>query len=431
MGDSSDKIKSDIQDMVSKEQESHQNRLSALLKENESVTNNLKLKLDEQLSVISDKLTGTQEKIDSFHSDISSLENKVHNIETSDSKQDALLSKLEDQTDNLDVKLSSLESVDLFLQEAHRMHTEKALDIEKECKRMEQTFVQFYKDQRQDIDSNIKVDINNLLIEKKNAKEAMENVLKRITSTESRLKEIEHYTQNTNETIVLNMKENLEKLENSANQRATDLENTVIKYYEQIGSNSEKIKEISSISSNLESKLKNLSDIVEENKTTQNQFESDQREKYQEINSKFENLQTIISSYESKNKDTIQNIHDLADRASNMEDGIEKKFSVFNEKLTEHSNKINSLQESNTLQNQKVGNFEGLSDKVTQVEDSMKVIEENLNALMINISKNDAREKKIDDSMMAIMEQANATLINDAQQDSQIKTLEIKNRSLE
>merc|ERR1712013_91477 len=219
--------------------------------------------------------------------------------------------------------------------------------------------------------------------------------------------------------------------------------NTVIKYYEQIGSNSEKIKEISSISSNLESKLKNLSDIVEENKTTQNQFESDQREKYQEINSKFENeherlnnietdmrisidnlnkqytdvdnkivmvindkfenLQTIISSYESKNKDTIQNIHDLADRASNMEDGIEKKFSVFNEKLTEHSNKINSLQESNTLQNQKVGNFEGLSDKVTQVEDSMK----------------------------AIMEQANATLINDAQQDSQIKTLEIKNRSLE
>merc|ERR1712013_633494 len=427
--DSSDKIKSDIQDMVSKEQE----RLGALLKENESVTNNLKLKLDEQLSVISDKLTGTQEQIDSFHSDISSLENKVHNIETSDSKQNALLSKLEDQTDNLDVKLSSLESADLFLQEAHRMHTEKALDIEKECKRMEQTFVQFYKDQRQDIDSNIKVDINNLLIEKKNAKEAMENVLKRITSTESRLKEIEHYTQNTNETIVLNMKENLEKLENSSNQRATDLENTVIKYYEQIGSNSEKIKEISSISSNLESKLKNLSDIVEENKTTQNQFESDQREKYQEINSKFENeherlnnietdmrisidnlnkqytdvdnkivmvindkfenLQTIISSYESKNKDTIQNIHDLADRASNMEDGIEKKFSVFNEKLTEHSNRMNSLQESNTLQNQKVGNFEGLSDKVTQVEDSMKVIEENLNALMINISKNDAREK--------------------------------------
>merc|ERR1712002_1302872 len=49
----------------------------------------------------------------------------------------------------------------------------------------------------------------------------------------------------------------------------------------------------------------------------------------------------------------------------------------------------------------------------------------------INISKNDAREKKIDDSMMAIMEQANATLINDAKQDSQIKTLEIQNRSLE
>merc|ERR1712212_157478 len=151
--------------------------------------------------------------------------------------------------------LSSLESADLFLQEAHRMHTEKALDIENECKRMEQTFVQFYKDQRQDIDSNIKVDINNLQIEKKNSKETMENVLKRITSTESRLKELEQYTQNSNETIVLNMQENLKKLEKSSNERATDLENTVIKYYEQIGENSEKIKQISSGSMNLENKL--------------------------------------------------------------------------------------------------------------------------------------------------------------------------------
>merc|ERR1712055_681649 len=233
--DSSDKIKSEIQDMVSKEQEVQQNKLSALLKESELVTNSLKSKIDEQLSVISGNLTGQHEKI-------SSLENKVQNIETSESKQNALLSKLEDQAENLDIKLSSLESADLFLQEAHRMHTEKALDIENECKRMEQTFVQFYKDQRQDIDSNIKVDINNLQIEKKNAKENMENVLKRITSTESRLKEIEQYTQNSNETIVLKMQENLEKLEKSSGERATDLENTVIKYYEQIGENSEKIK---------------------------------------------------------------------------------------------------------------------------------------------------------------------------------------------
>merc|ERR1712168_260256 len=168
--------------MFLKEQEIQQNKLSTLLKESELVTNNLKSKIDEQLSLISGNLTGQQEKIESFHSDISSLENKVQDIETSDSKQNSLLSKLGDQAENLDIKLSSLESADLFLQEAHRMHTEKALDIENECKRMEQTFVQFYKDQRQDIDSKIKVDISNLQIKKKNAKETMENVLKRITS---------------------------------------------------------------------------------------------------------------------------------------------------------------------------------------------------------------------------------------------------------
>merc|ERR1712008_235001 len=105
---------------------------------------------------------------------MSSLVNKVHTIETSDTRQNDLLSKLEDQGENLGSKLSSLESADIFLQEAHRMHTEKALDIEKECKRMEQTFVQFYKDQRQEIDSRVKVDISNLQLEKKNSKEIME-----------------------------------------------------------------------------------------------------------------------------------------------------------------------------------------------------------------------------------------------------------------
>merc|ERR1712106_639709 len=83
------------------------------------------------------------------------------------------------------------------------------------------------------------------------------------------------------------------------------------------------------------------------------------------------------------------------------------------------------------LQNQKVGNVEGLSDKVNHIEDNMKGFEENYNSMMISINKYETRGKKIDESMMAIMEQTNTTLINDAQQDSKIKTLEIQNRSLE
>merc|ERR1711872_86604 len=304
-----------------------------------------------------------------------------------------------------------------------------------------------------------------------NSKEIMENILNRINLSESKITEMEKYSQNSNETIVLNMQENLEKLEKASSDRTAELENTVMLYYQQMGANTEKIKEINSISSTLESKLQSLGKIVEETKNEYNQFEVNQNEinkgvdlqlkaeceriekiesdmnrsvetlnkQYNDvdskivmiINDKFENLQAIIESYESKNKDTLQNMQDLSDRAFTIEEGMVKKFSVFDDKLLEHSNRINSLQESNNLQNQKLGNLEGLSDKVTHMEDSMKSFEENLNALMININKNDAREKKIDDSMMAIMEQANATLINDAQQDSKIKTLEIQNRSLE
>merc|ERR1711892_1232256 len=397
--DTSDKIKSDIQAIISKEQEIQQSKLSDIIKESELVTNDFRLKMDQQLSTISDNFIGQQEKFETIQSSMSSLVKKVHTIESSDTRQNDLLSKLEDKGDNLGSKLSSLESADIFLQEAHRMHTEKALDIEKECKRMEQTFVQFYKDQRQEIDSRVKVDISNLQLEKKNSKEIMENILKRVTSTESRLMEIEQYTQNSNETIVLNMQENLNKLEKSSNDRATDLENTVIKYYEQIGVNKDNIKQINQLTTELGNNLHSLNDNLEESINAQKLFETHQNEfnkasdmqmkaelerfdrvesdmnnsiqnltkQYTEVdnkivtilNDKFTNLQTIIESYESKNKDTIHNMHDLTDRTSSIEKILESKFSLIDEKYNEHSNRINSLQESNMLQNQKVGNVKG------------------------------------------------------------------------
>merc|ERR1711892_849720 len=117
--DTSDKIKSDIQAIISKEQEIQQSKLSDIIKESELVTNDFRLKMDQQLSTISDNFIGQQEKFETFQSSISSLVNKVHTIESSDTRQNDLLSKLEDKGDNLEAKLSSLESADIFLQEAH------------------------------------------------------------------------------------------------------------------------------------------------------------------------------------------------------------------------------------------------------------------------------------------------------------------------
>merc|ERR1711892_637404 len=117
--DTSDKIKSDIQAIISKEQEIQQSKLSDIIKESELVTNDFRLKMDQQLSTISDNFIGQQEKFETIQSSMSSLVKKVHTIESSDTRQNDLLSKLEDQGDNLGSKLSSLESADIFLQEAH------------------------------------------------------------------------------------------------------------------------------------------------------------------------------------------------------------------------------------------------------------------------------------------------------------------------
>merc|ERR1712168_861442 len=253
--DSSDQIKTEIYEMISKEHDLHQQKLSAIIKENELVSNNIKSTIDEQLSVISNNISGHQEQLNSINSNISSLVNKIEDIETIDVKQNALLSNLGEQGNSLENKPSSLESADQRLQEANRIHTEKTSDIEKECKRIEETFVKFYTDQRQEIDSNIKVTLNSLQTEKENSKEIMENILNRINLSESKITEMEKYSQNSNETIVLNMQEKLEK---ASSDRTAELENTVMLYYQQMGANTEKIKEINSISSTLESKLQSL-----------------------------------------------------------------------------------------------------------------------------------------------------------------------------
>merc|ERR1711915_391680 len=96
-------------------------------------------------------------------------------LEKSDGTQNAILSRLDEQDKNIESKMSNLESADIFLQEASRMNTEKLLNIENECKRMEQTFLDFFKDQRHELDSGVKTDIDTLQSENKNSKEAVIN----------------------------------------------------------------------------------------------------------------------------------------------------------------------------------------------------------------------------------------------------------------
>ena len=63
-----DKIKSDIQQMISQEQEIQHNRLSEIIKESESVTNNFRVKIDHQLAKFSDNFIGQQEKLETIRS---------------------------------------------------------------------------------------------------------------------------------------------------------------------------------------------------------------------------------------------------------------------------------------------------------------------------------------------------------------------------
>merc|ERR1711915_475758 len=155
--------------------------LVSVKEKNESVEKHIQVfkdtgdKLKQQINTISKNQIQNEEGLSILKDEAISMTGRLVDLEKSDGTQNAILSRLDDQDKNIESKISSLESADIFLQEASRMNTEKLLNIENECKRMEQTFLDFFKDQRHELDSRVKTDIDTLQSENKNSKEAVIN----------------------------------------------------------------------------------------------------------------------------------------------------------------------------------------------------------------------------------------------------------------
>ena len=91
---------------------------------------------------------------------ISTAVEKIQNLEQFEKLHNQKTSSMEDVLKETNSKLSNLESADLFLQESHRILTEKSSNIEKEMKQMEQTLIKNFDDQNQLFDNRLKNDIN-------------------------------------------------------------------------------------------------------------------------------------------------------------------------------------------------------------------------------------------------------------------------------
>merc|ERR1712054_120883 len=404
--DTGDQLKNEVQVLISKEQEEHQKKVSQLFLENQSSVNEFLDKLNQQISAISNKQMQNEEGLSILEAEAVSMTGRLVDLEKSDGTQNAILSRLDDQDKNIESKMSNLESADVFLQEASRMNTEKMLNIENECKRMEQTFLDFFKDQRHELDSRVKTDIDNLQCENKNSKEAVDKLQKKLFDMESGLQVMQEKNKKLSDELITEYKTNIEKLEKDNSNRFKDLENTVIMYYQKIGENSDRIKDVKECSDECKKALTDIKEEMNSHKSMQNYFQSnlDQArelfdQKIVKESDRLDKLEAEISStkeYLGETNKTLsnfveekirllenalersenvneKNMQSLVDKFSNLEEDFTKQLASITEKQSDTFETIGNLKHlDNTIQ-EKVKNLE---HEVHDIEVKMQSISE-------------------------------------------------------
>ena len=96
-------------------------------------------------------------------SKMSAVIEQANMLMVNDVKQDETIKSLDKSIQNLDWKLSNLESADLFLQESHRLLTEKTAALETQSKKVEDLQSSLNLLQKEEIEGNLKVKLNELL----------------------------------------------------------------------------------------------------------------------------------------------------------------------------------------------------------------------------------------------------------------------------
>jgi chromosome segregation ATPase len=321
--------------------EKFRNDINALL-------GDVQMGLNAKLATLSEDSDIQRQKLDKSELLLGTLIERLHGMDETDERLTERVTRLEEHDQQLGGKFKNLEDADEILQEGHKQQTEKTIRIEEECKRIEETFVQFYKEQRQEIDTHIKENITKLQSTEKAILEKQDSLEKNITIQDGRLNDMEKINQTANESLVGDIKTQIEKLEKTTRDRTTDIENTLITYYEKVNSNTDDIKKVNT-------ELTTLGVLTHDN-----------------IN----DIQSSLTDTENTLKNTIPNqIHSMEEKITNIEDGL-KQF-----------------KDEKDVMNVNMANIE---KNVNKVNDSMSKIMEQTNATLINDAQQDSKIKGIE-----------------------------------
>merc|ERR1712089_47565 len=328
---------------------------NALLKEVQSG-------LDVKIAALSENTDVQRQKLDKSELLLGTVIERMHGMDETDERLTERVMRLDEQDEQWEAKIKALEDADSFLQESNRQQTHKVVTIDEECRRIEETFIQFYKEQKQEIDTEIKVNINKLQAGEKAISEKQDDIEKRIYTTDGRLNDVEKISQNSNKTIVEDLKTCMDKLEKTTEDRATGIESSLITYYEKVNANADEIKRVND-------ELKTLGLVTHENVTNIQNSLNDSEASLNEIISKA--LQDVKGKCSSLD-DKIKHLNENEDNINITITNFEKSVNKVNDNMVKIMEQANTSLLNDAQQDSKIQNLEAslknMEDKLSSLE---------------------------------------------------------------
>jgi chromosome segregation ATPase len=295
---------------------------------------------------------------------VNSSQEIFNTLTMGNAQQEERIKELEAQFQVLDKKLESLESADLFLQEAHRMLTDKTTHVESESRKMEDKLSSQLRDQQEEINTKLKVqvasllkDVNDLTIEKDRLFETIDVIKENESEHGGKIKELEEGNI-----------ENVKSLQTYVDARLQMLNQ---EHYTDLGKLEQKMDNNAILIQAMEENIKSNSEKILGIYSDHEKLSNRQNEVNENIMLKFETVQTAHEKIEAIVERVTQDTEKLSFKCDNDLAGLIPQILKNKDNLTE-------LQKINEKHGLQISSLESGMEKLT--EDGATILDELNNA---------------------------------------------------
>merc|ERR1711872_100986 len=363
---------------------------------------------------------------------INSSQEIFNTLTIGNAQHDERIKSLEGFLQLLDNKLGSLESADLFLQEAHRMLTDKTTHVENESRKLEGNVKSILREHKEDFEMVLKKQITMLLKDIEDLNSGIARTDDAIERLDNQSEDFESKVNHFEGTISKHLEESKLSFQLLLKEFEDNNCDKVKRLQDGIHANKEDIEALKSNADSLNDTFmrneQNVESIKRENNQRLDAISHDLKEKISlnvgvidglrteadiknsQYNDQLEEVSNYVKSidlYVKENLDIDKKLQELKDTVSYRFDDVQKEIEtkisdeVFsqnnkisnNEKfITDILQKIVSFEENTKLQAKKIHMIEMLSDRLDQLDDKRSKDEQRITGITNSIREDYLKE---------------------------------------